>query len=469
MWFAPVPPYTVSMQDALFASYAASPYLSVSSLGITPLGLNLKLVTITDPSTPDEGKLKVYVIAQQHSGETPGSFVAEGMIRFLLNESNASAASIRENMTFKIIPVMNVEGVYYGISRYTPFRGGVQYDLNRAWSDPLDSMLATCPEVRWVFDDVQSWQPDVFIDHHSEVNGESGSQTSEDCFFMHDGLYDEKMIRFLDNISTGSTGLKDYWPETGARSPTGATMAAVNVRTRLGVHPAVDMEHPHDDRRSTAQHPTDHNPQTTADWLDWGRRVVLGSYDYYLAEIAQKEYPVSLGSQWNLVSLPFNESVNRSTVMVSYGGSNHTWDEAVSAGVILGFIYRWNTTTQSYTLEDVFEPGYGYWMYAYSDCELIFTGHKNDDTHLMSLQQQWNLMGLHCDTTLAKTDLIVRYNGANYNWSQATTSNNPTGNPLVLGFVYGWNTSSQSYLLSDVFEPGFGYWMYAYHECTLQQ
>jgi hypothetical protein len=141
--------------------------------------------------------------------------------------------------------------------------------------------LITNPEVNWTFTDIQTWMPDAFLDMHSEVNGESSSQTSIDCFFLHDGLYDSAMIDFCNNISRGFTGVKDYWPETGPRSATGGEMAATNVRTRLGIHPAVDMEHPHDDLRNSSAHPVTHNPQTIADWKDWGRRIDLGIFDYY--------------------------------------------------------------------------------------------------------------------------------------------------------------------------------------------
>ena len=280
VWLAPIPPYTVSMRDNLLSSYASSPYLSVSSLGTTPLGQSLKVATITDPGYSDSGKFRIYTIAQQHSGETIASFVTEGMIRFLLNATDPTAATIRRNYIFRFIPIFNVEGVYYGISRYTPFRGAAQYDLNRAWANnPISTV--TVPEVNWTFMDVQSWMPDAFLDMHTEINGESSSQTSIDCFFLHDGLYDAAMVNFCNNVSRGFDGTKDYWPETAPRSATGSQMAATNMRTRLGVHPAVDMEHPHDDLRNSTAHPVDHNPMTIADWTAWGRKIVLGIHDYY--------------------------------------------------------------------------------------------------------------------------------------------------------------------------------------------
>lgn len=286
VWVAPIPPYTVTMMNDFFASYESNPYLNVSSLGTTPLGQNLKVATITDPAYPDTGKFKIYVTAQQHSGETVASFVTEGLMKFLIDETDPVANKIRQSYIFRLIPIMNVEGVYYGISRYTPFRSGAQRDMNRAWAaDPIS--ITTSPEVNWTFTDIQNWMPDAFLDMHSEINGESGSQTSIDCFFLHDGLYDDLMINFCNNVSRGFDGTQDYWPETGSRSATGSTMAATNVRARLGVHPSADMEHPHDDLRNSTAHPVDHNPQAIADWKDWGRRIALGIFDYY----GEVEYP----------------------------------------------------------------------------------------------------------------------------------------------------------------------------------
>jgi len=456
------------MRDNLFESYTSNPYLDISTMGITPLGQNLKVATITDSGVSNEGKHKIYIIAQQHAFETPSSFVAEGMIMFLLNETNETATRIRENCTFKIIPIMNPEGVYYGICRYTPFRSGIQYDQNRAWGDNIVTMNATCPEVRWVFDDIQSWQPDVFLDLHSEVNGEGSSQDSRDCFFLHDGLYDNDMIRFCDNISTGKDGTRDYWPETGARSATGGSMAATNVRTRLGVHPSVSPEHPHDNRTGTTQHPVDHNPQTTADWNDWGRRMSLGIYDYF-SEIGEQEYRVSLNSSWNLVSLPFNESYDKTDIIVSYGGSDYTWGDAVSGNIILDFVYDWDRIDQHFNLVDILEPGYGYWMYAYYDCELILSGNVSDDEYITSLKQDWNLVGLPYNISLAKEDIIVEYNGTDYAWHNATTTDNDLGEPIILGFIYDWLRDYQSYSFSDYLNPGYGYWMYAHYNCKIKK
>ena len=78
-----------------------------------------------------------------------------------------------------------------------------------------------------------------------------------------------------------------------------------------------------------------------------------------------------------------------------------------------------------------------------------------------------NIVGLPDDEPVEKQNLTILYNGTTYSWENATTSNNEEGEPLILSFIYGWNTTSQNYVTIDTLQPGEGYWMYAYYNCTL--
>ena len=78
----------------------------------------------------DERKA-VVIIGRQHPGETVGSYVIKGFIDFLMGESE-EAKKLREIYVFKIVPMMNPDGVLVGNSR-TSFAG---CDLNRRWSKP---------------------------------------------------------------------------------------------------------------------------------------------------------------------------------------------------------------------------------------------------------------------------------------------------------------------------------------------
>ena len=91
------------------------------------------------------------------------------------------------------------------------------------------------------------------------------------------------------------------------------------------------------------------------------------------------------------------------------------------------------------------------------------------DTYITALSTQWNVVGVPGEESVSEENLMIQYNGTEYNWSQATTSDNPTGSPLILGFIYNWTRSSQAYMLSDTLTPGYSYWMYAYKQCVLKR
>ena len=73
----------------------------------------------------------VVLIARQHPGETVGSFVLKGCMDFLMGNSE-EAKKLRQLYLFKIIPMINPDGVLVGNSR-TSFAG---CDLNRRWLNP---------------------------------------------------------------------------------------------------------------------------------------------------------------------------------------------------------------------------------------------------------------------------------------------------------------------------------------------
>jgi hypothetical protein len=172
--------------------------------------------------------------------------------------------------------------------------------------------------------------------------------------------------------------------------------------------------------------------------------------------------------KWNFVSLPINQSVNKNDLFIIQNGSRYNWSQAVSYGYVLSFIYGWNRTSQSYETSgvNVLIPGEGYWIYAYnySNMELWVTGIGpiTPDNYITPLKTQWNIVGVPANQTVNKTDLIITYNGNDYNWSEAV------GYGYILQFVYGWNLTVQNYQDSNILEVGKCYWMYAYVSCALK-
>jgi hypothetical protein len=181
--------------------------------------------------------------------------------------------------------------------------------------------------------------------------------------------------------------------------------------------------------------------------------------------IGTQEYTIPVHNYWNLISLPFNESRMNTNIMVRNNSIEYSWDDAVSEGIVLNSFYYWNTTTHAYGISSSLTPGKGYWMWAYYNCDLILTSAAEEDNNLSALQSGWNIMGLPLNTSLEKQYLIVRYNNIDYTWQQATTGLDP----IILGFIYGWNCDDQRYTSSDTFDSSYGYWMYAYKDCLLKK
>jgi murein tripeptide amidase MpaA len=73
----------------------------------------------------------VYVLGRQHAGETPGSLVMEGFINTLLS-NRVESCELRDRFIFKIIPMVNPDGVVVGNYR-TNLSGN---DVNRKWDFP---------------------------------------------------------------------------------------------------------------------------------------------------------------------------------------------------------------------------------------------------------------------------------------------------------------------------------------------
>jgi hypothetical protein len=179
----------------------------------------------------------------------------------------------------------------------------------------------------------------------------------------------------------------------------------------------------------------------------------------------------NLQNPWNIVTIPFNETVDKSDLIVSHQGIDYTWQEAVSNSFVLDFIYSWSRDApQHYELVSTLQPGFGYWVFVYDDCILSAkdVSSLQNDGFITNLESSWNILGVPNDVQISKADIIVRYNGFDYSWSDATTSNNPTGGPIILGYIYNWSRDQpQHYELSNVFDPGFGYQMFAYYDCSL--
>lgn len=164
-WIALGPVYNFSRWENLVGSIQGHAMVdSVEVLTHTLGGRPIHMVKITDPSVPDSEKGGIWAIARQHPAEVGGSWMAEGLLDWLLGES-AQAGELRRRATIYMVPFMNPDGVALGNYRVN----SVGANLNREW---VNRNHSTAPSVAAVADRiesfVQSGRPfEFFVDFHA--------------------------------------------------------------------------------------------------------------------------------------------------------------------------------------------------------------------------------------------------------------------------------------------------------------
>ncbi len=133
-------------------------------------------------------RLKIWLIARQHPGETMAEWLAEGLLARLLDVDDPTVRAVRARASFYVVPNMNPDGGALGNLR-TNAAGA---NLNREWLEPSPE---TSPEVhaaRAVMEDVGV---DLFLDVH-------GDERNPWCFLAGcegNPGYSER-LRFLENL-----------------------------------------------------------------------------------------------------------------------------------------------------------------------------------------------------------------------------------------------------------------------------
>jgi murein tripeptide amidase MpaA len=91
------------------------------------------LLITTFNSDPESIKQRKGIVfsSRVHPGETGASFMMKGIIDYLVGPS-LGARILRDNFVFKIVPMLNPDGVINGNTRCS--LAGV--DLNRVWAEP---------------------------------------------------------------------------------------------------------------------------------------------------------------------------------------------------------------------------------------------------------------------------------------------------------------------------------------------
>ena len=137
VYFAYCYPYTYSdcgQYLARVCTYGNKDKIRRAPLCKTIAGNDVEMVIITDFGCTPEAiaeRPAVVLTGRLHPGETASSFVMEGIINTLVGDTPV-ANELRKRFVFKIIPMLNPDGVIIG--NYRSNLSGS--DLNRQWVSP---------------------------------------------------------------------------------------------------------------------------------------------------------------------------------------------------------------------------------------------------------------------------------------------------------------------------------------------
>ncbi|HRP57393.1 M14-type cytosolic carboxypeptidase [Agriterribacter sp.] len=259
VWIAYAHPFSYSQGLALIDSVADNPFLAIETLGATHESRKIHLLTVTDTAVPDTEKKVVFITTLQHAGEYCGGYVVAGLLHLLLSDDE-NAAMVRKNTIYKIIPMMNPDGIFHGITRFN-----ANYeDLNQEWDDDFTDTphLPVEPEVACVKKWIRDWRSsgrniDLALDIHSQ--GQQGSMN---------------LLHAPKDMLTGLTRhLSKYWPlEYIPMEFPGSLNDCLAKEFNI---PSGTFEIP--------QSRINNGPYLTInDYCDYGKSIALGITDYFL-------------------------------------------------------------------------------------------------------------------------------------------------------------------------------------------
>ncbi len=105
---------------------------TTESIGKTFQGRDMWMVTVTDKLYPDSMKHRVWIHSRAHSAEVTSTHVLIGILE-QATENTDIGKRLRRYCIFNIVPLLNIDGVYLGNTRWD----SQGMDCERAWCEPV--------------------------------------------------------------------------------------------------------------------------------------------------------------------------------------------------------------------------------------------------------------------------------------------------------------------------------------------
>jgi len=147
----------------------------------------LVITNFTDTFENLAKKQSIILTGRVHPGESNSSYVIQGLIEYLLSNNNI-AYKLRKNFIFKIIPMLNPDGVIRGNYRMNL----IGRDLNRMWTEPD---INTCPTIYYSHQMIQKTLNSRDIYLFCDFHGHSCKQN----FFIYSCKNKNENLNMKDN------------------------------------------------------------------------------------------------------------------------------------------------------------------------------------------------------------------------------------------------------------------------------
>ncbi len=134
----------------------------------------------------------MFITSRVHPGETPSSYVFNGFLEFILNPDDLRARMLRQHFVFKMVPMLNPDGVQRGHYR-TDSRG---INLNRMYIDPQWTLH---PSVFCVRSLIMYYHVGVVVHRHGDGSKHDSDPPTCNCAHLHGSSELKKYIIFLQH------------------------------------------------------------------------------------------------------------------------------------------------------------------------------------------------------------------------------------------------------------------------------